>query len=118
MKPTYLTLLVLQINSLIDSGKYNDITIDDIYSAIENKSLLRFIKEKCLHDIDLSLHIDDNNNFEAEYENALHDIYGGYAGDEKRKWGVNNLGLCLILAWTNEIIQRHFINSRTTELTL
>lgn len=45
MKVTALTLLILHINSLIDSGKYNDITISDVHTAIENRGLLRFIKK-------------------------------------------------------------------------
>ena len=46
MKVTALTLLILQINSLIDSGKYNDITISEVHEAIESQELLRFIKKK------------------------------------------------------------------------
>jgi len=33
-------------------------------------------------------------------------MYEGYAGNERRKWGIENLGLCLLLAWTNKIIQQ------------
>jgi hypothetical protein len=36
----------------------------------------------------------------------MYQMYGGYAGNERRKWGIENLGLCLLLAWTNEIIQQ------------
>lgn len=107
MKITALTLLILQINSLIDSGKYNDITISDVHTAIETKGLLRFIKDRCGPDIDLSIHLESTayGDFEGFYEQRINQIYGGYAGDERRKWGVKNLGLCLVLAWTNEIIQ-------------
>lgn len=107
MKVTALTLLILHINSLIDSGKYNDITIFDVHTAIENKELLRFIKKRCGSDIDLSIHLESTvyGDFESFYEQQINQIYGGYAGDERRKWGIENLGLCLVLAWTNEIIQ-------------
>lgn len=107
MKVTALTLLILHINSLIDSGKYNDITISDVHTAIENRGLLRFIKKRCSSDIDLSIHLESKvyGDFESFYEQQINQIYGGYAGDERRKWGIENLGLCLVLAWTNEIIQ-------------
>jgi hypothetical protein len=36
----------------------------------------------------------------------LQSIYGGYAGQERRKWGIENKGLCLLVAWTMEIIQQ------------
>lgn len=108
MKVSALTLLVLNVNSLIDSGKYNDISIEDVHKAIERKRVLRFLQERCGADIDLSVHLESNayGNFEAFYEGRISEIHGGYAGQERRKWGVENLGLCLILAWTNEIIQR------------
>ncbi|EFE09362.1 hypothetical protein [Citrobacter youngae] len=107
MKLTFLTLLILHINSLVDSGKYNDITIDDIHDAIEKKSLLQFIKKRCGKDIDLSLHLYEGINFESEYEERMNSLYYGYAGNESRKWGVRNQGLCLMLAWTNELIQMY-----------
>ena len=40
------------------------------------------------------------------YHKHMQDIYYGYAGQHRRKWGVENNGLNLILAWTNEIIQQ------------
>lgn len=108
MKISALTSLILQINSLIDSGKYSDITINDIHKAIERKRVLRFIKERVGSDVDLSIHLESNTygSFESYYEVQLENIYGGYAGQERRKWGVENSGLCLVLAWTNEIIQQ------------
>ncbi|EQA1595580.1 hypothetical protein ABKU91_20240 (plasmid) [Enterobacter hormaechei] len=105
MKLTYLTLLILHINSLIDSGKYNDITIEEVHNAIERKQLLKFLKKRCGKDIDLSLHLDEDIKFEDIYEERMLSLYDGYAGNESRKWGVRNLGLCLVLAWTNELIQ-------------
>jgi hypothetical protein len=108
MKVSALTLLVLHVNSLVDSGKYNDISIKDVHKAIEGKRVLRFLQERCGSDIDLSVHLESNTygNFEDFYERRIGETFGGYAGQERRKWGVENLGLCLILAWTNEIIQR------------
>lgn len=108
MKVSALTLLILHINSLIDSGKYSEITIEDIHQAIEQKRVLRFIKERAGSDIDLSIHLDRSpyGDFESYFESQLESIHGGYAGQERRKWGVEKSGLCLVLAWTNEIIQQ------------
>jgi hypothetical protein len=107
MKVSALTGLILQINKAIDSGRYNDISISDVHNAIDSHRLLRFIKEKCGEDVDLSIYLESRayGDFEEFYEEKMNQIYSAYAGDERRKWGVENLGLCLILAWTNEIIQ-------------
>lgn len=107
MKVTALTGLILQVNKAIDSGKYNNITISDVHNAIDSHRLLRFIGERCREDVDLSIYFESNayGDFEEYYEEKMTQIYNAYAGDERRKWGVENLGLCLVLAWTNEIIQ-------------
>ena len=108
MQVSALTLLILHVNSLIDTGKYNDISISDVHEAIEKRGVLRMLKARCSADIDLSLHLDSTayGDFEKLFENEMDSIYGGYGGQEGRKWGVRNSGLCVILAWTNEIVQR------------
>jgi len=108
MEVTALTLLILHINHLIDTGKYNDISIEDVHHAIESKRVLKFLKERAGNDIDLSVHLNKNTygDFETYYEEKLNDIYSAYKGYENKKWGVSRLGLCVLLAWTNEIIQQ------------
>jgi hypothetical protein len=116
MKLTAITLLILQINSAIDSGKYQSISIRDIHSAIKNRRLLRFLKDSCNQHIDLSIHLSNiYGDFETFYEEAIGRIYEAYAGDERRKWGVENQGLCLVLAWTNELIQQAFFDAELPE---
>jgi len=111
MKVSTLTALILQINSAIDSGKYTSISISDVHGAIEQRSLLKFLKTSCQDNIDLSIHLSGAfGDFETFYEDAIGTIFDGYAGDERRKWGVQNQGLCLVLAWTNEIIQQSLMD--------
>ena len=103
-----LTLLILEYNSLVDSGKYSHITIKDIHREIENKNVLNYLKNVTGDDSDFSLHMNNGpyTKFVKEYNEQLYRLYSGYAGDESRKWGVKNSGLCLLIAWTNEIIQQ------------
>jgi hypothetical protein len=108
MKVRALTRLIQEITCLLDSGKYDHITIEDVHAAIKQRRVLRFLKEQAGKDLDISvlLNSDAYGNFEEYNENQLNDIYGGYAGQERRKWGIENLGLCLVLVWTTEIIQQ------------
>lgn len=109
VKLLYLTLLILEYNALIDSGKYDDITISDVHKHIKEGTVLRFIKERAQGDVGLSLHLSASavdQSFEEYYARCLRATYYAYAGDERRKWGVQNRGLCLLVAWTNEIIQQ------------
>lgn len=108
IKLTALTLLILELNHLIDSGKYNSITIETVHTAIEQKRIIPFLKETTQGDSDFSLYGADGpySGFVEYYHEQMYQIYEGYAGNERRKWGVENLGLCLLLAWTNEVIQQ------------
>ncbi|MHC4620554.1 MAG: hypothetical protein ACYTEQ_22635 [Planctomycetota bacterium] len=108
IKLTALTLLIMELNHLVDSGKFNDISIDEVYEHIENKSILPFLTQRTKGVSDFSLYSDDGpySNFTKFYHEQMACLYGGYGGDHRRKWGVENLGLCLLLAWTNELIQQ------------
>lgn len=108
IKLTALTLIILELNHLIDSGKYNHITIDDVHKAIEQKKIIPYLKETTKGDSDFSFYGGNGpySGFVEYYHEQMYQIYGGYAGNERRKWGVENLGLCLLLAWTNEIVQQ------------
>ena len=105
---TALTLLVLEINHLLDTGNYDDVSIEDVEREIEDGTILRFLKEKAKEDVDLSilLQTDTYPGFEEFYVESLQQLLNAHGGDERRKWGIENLGLCLLLAWTNEIIQQ------------
>ena len=104
---TAFTLLVMKLNMLLDTGKYDGITIEEMHKHIDDRSVLRWLKETCGDDIDLSsLSSTTYGNFEELYSNYLQNMSGGYAGDERRRWGVENRGICFLLAWTNEAIQQ------------
>lgn len=101
------TLLILNLNHMLDTGKYDSITIEEVHRHIKDRSVLRWLREIGKGDIDLSGHLDTDvyGNFEELYSNYLQNMAGGYAGDERRRWGIEKRGLCFLIAWTNEAIQ-------------
>lgn len=103
-----LTLLILQYNLLIDTGKYDHISISDIHEQIEKRDIVGYLKRVAADDTDFSFFGEDGSYSEylKFYNEQMYQLYGGYAGDERRKWGVENSGLCLLVAWTNELIQQ------------
>ena len=105
MKIRVLTRLMTEINHLLDTGKCNNISIRDIHVAIENKGVLKFLAERAGSDINVNAFRRGHVDFEKKYEQALDDLYAGYGGYERRKWGVERLGLCLLLASTAQMIQ-------------
>lgn len=33
----------------------------------------------------------------------LESYWGGYAGDERRKWGITQNGLCILISWSAQV---------------
>jgi len=106
-KLTALTMLIFEYNALLDTGKYNDISVADVEHEIEKGTVLEYIEEVAGEDVDLSLVMTGSYpGFKEEYVKELQDLLGGDVGNEGRKGGGEKLGLSLLIAWTNEIIQK------------
>lgn len=108
IKLSAITLLILELNCLIDSGQFDDITIDQVYEWIRNKNVLPSLAKRAQGHVDLSVYGVNGpyENFSDYYHEQLYVIYAAYGGDHGKKWGVEHLGLCLLLAWTNQLIQQ------------
>jgi len=102
MKANKLTYIILGLNSALDSGAYDDVPMREASQHIDAGDLVPWLKGR-VPEMDLSLLTDSDI---SEYHASLSDIYGGYAGKERRKWGVELRALCLLIAWTNEILQQ------------
>ena len=102
MRASKLTYLLLELNSALDSGAYDEIPMREASQHVDAGDVVPWLKTR-VTGMDLSLLTDSDI---AEYHASLSDIYGGYAGQERRKWGVERRALCLLIAWTNEIVQR------------
>ncbi|KAJ8139019.1 hypothetical protein OY671_007768, partial [Metschnikowia pulcherrima] len=102
-----LTSLILELNSAIDAGEKAN--WEDTQEHIEAGDVFSWSKAKGFS-MDLSYYNGDSAPVAEEISREWQEIYGGYAGSERKKWGVENNGSNLSLAWTNEIIQQNFRN--------
>lgn len=102
MRLSQLSYFVFEINGMLDTGKYDHITIADVHQRIANKEVVPWLKDIMRDDIDLST---VDATWANELHAGLHDIYEANRGREAKKWGVENRGLCLLIAWTVEMIQ-------------
>jgi hypothetical protein len=105
MKHQALTLLIYYLNRLLDTGRYDDISLEEVSSHIEDGSILQFIQTRAGKDIhfDLFLKTRTYGNFERFYVTYLQSLLDVHGDDA---WGVSNRGLCLLIALTNEILQQ------------
>ena len=115
IKTSNLTLLILQLNSAIDTGNHRGITIEEVKQHIDDGDILEYLNTRLGNDIDLSLllHPDYGLREGRAITTALQSLRGAYGGNEGRKWGVKNSGLCLMVAWVNEMVQQGVGDKKT-----
>lgn len=105
-----LTLLILEINHVIDTGKYDNITPNEIVAHLKDKSIFTFLKQRIGDNIQLTWFTNSEPLYKGFMDYYLEKMEGFaivYGTDEgRRKWGIVNRGLCLLLAWINELIQQ------------
>jgi len=108
MKITALTLILSQLNAMQDSGKYQDVSVEDIQYVARDEGVLDFLKQVGKNDLDLSIHLqtDVYGDFPAYFESKFQSIAGGLEGRERRKTGVENSGICFAIAVIIEMIQQ------------
>jgi len=101
-----LTLLLLYVNILLDSGNHDTISVRAVKDRIRDGSILKFLSELAGNrDFDIFLKDSPYGEFERYYVTSLQSIHDAYAGDELRRWGVERRGLCLVIAWTVEVLK-------------
>ncbi len=105
MKIIDLTFLILELNAAIDAGHKADWV--KTKEHIEAGTVFSWLRQQGFS-MDLSIYDGERVSIAEEISQEWQSIYSGYAGSERRKWGVENNGLNLLLAWTNEIIQQKF----------
>ena len=103
-----LTSLIMELNRLIDSREFDGVTTDEVCDWIRNKKIVRSLADRAKGKADLRPYM--GNGPYADSMTFYHEQMSVFVlrqtGDHKRKWGVENRGLCLLLAWTNQLIQQ------------
>ena len=103
VKTNLLTYLTLQLNSLVDKGK--GMTLKETKQLCKQKTILRELQERFPFketNFDLSL-LKLQPDAEAEIENIFYDMAISIKDSEMC---VANNGLCLLIAYAQEQIQR------------
>ena len=105
---SFLTLMIFNLSSLLDSGKHDDISLEDVREHARAGDLIPFLNDRAKRVGDTF----DNGFFEAEprfvawYGAQLADICDVMETRERRKYRIESRGLCLLISYTAEIIQR------------
>lgn len=96
-----LTFLGFYLNGALGSGRYNDIEIDQVKGLLASGGIYAFLEERLGHDVDFSiLKPDEREELLQEWRDMADSV------NESRKMCVEKNGLCLLVAYLLEGIQR------------
>lgn len=101
MRITKLASVGFCLNGALGSGKYDYISIDEVKRRIEEGSIFEYLSAELGHNLDLTLL---SAGYRAELLKEWQDL--ALAVDEGRKLCVDRNGLCLLVAYLLEGIQR------------
>jgi len=101
MRLSKLTFLAFYLNGAVDTGKYDDISIDDVQREIVAGTIFDYLGKTLGEDIDLSvLEAPDRAALLTEWQDLE------AAVNARRKFGIEHKGLTLLVAYLLEGIQR------------
>lgn len=103
-----LLYMIFQLSCALDSGKCPDISISQVEEEIRSGNLISFLQNRFTDEIDLQL-FKLKPSLEREYIRKMQTMLELYEGREYDKFGVQNSGLCLLIAWNAEIIQHEHL---------
>ena len=86
---------------MLDTGK--ELSFDDAKKAVEGGNIIDFLKHK-FSEIDLSLYVNDERTEAFNY--LMKDTCEVLHNNERRKMGIQNNGLCLLIGYATEMVQR------------
>lgn len=99
------TFLGFYFNALVDEGESLD--LQETHEKIRSKSLFKWLKEKYADSLDISLFSETElNQIEAFFDSLSVSV------NERKKMGVENNGLCLLVAYCLEAAQRKEVDIR------
>ncbi len=100
MRVSQFRFLLWQFIACSDSGKYDDLTVGDVYLHAQGDTLSTFIVNRFGKDLDVSL-MEESDWIElnSEWANMANGI------DAARKFGVSNRGINLLMAYALQSMQ-------------
>jgi hypothetical protein len=101
-----LVALIFNLNHLLDYEFAKGVTLEEIEQHIEDGDILQWLDHRFEGHVDMSMYLTTDRPAAKQITKGLQDLLGGYRGSERPKWGVKNNGICLLIAWTAEMIQQ------------
>lgn len=100
MEPNKYRFLLWGFIGAMDTGKYDSLSVEEVHRHADVGNIQAFLLERFGSDLDLSLIEGQDWAFISETWASISN-----AIDERRKFGVENRGICLLMAYALESLQ-------------
>ncbi|MFW5998897.1 MAG: hypothetical protein ACOCP5_04005 [Halanaerobiaceae bacterium] len=101
---TGITQFIMELSFLLDKGE--EISISRVYEHIEEMDIVDWLEEEYPYNngdgVDFNLLREDFRKF---FQRKLNMYKSANEGNETRRWGIKNNGLCLLICWSIEIVR-------------
>jgi hypothetical protein len=97
-----LTEALFLLNIALDSGTAQGVTFQEVYEHLEAGDLIEHLQERLKLQFSLVSPSQEQNKLFIE---ALRSVRYVIGGRERRKFGVENNGVCMLIAYITELIQ-------------
>ncbi len=108
MKLSSLTYIGFETNAVWDSCPDFELSFSQVHEAAEKGELITLLEERFGDEADFS-NFEPGSTKREETEAALTAAAAALMGRERKKTGVQNSGMCLVMAIVLEAIQQQFI---------
>lgn len=92
--------LLWHLNGSMDTGKYDSMSFQEVYKHASDRTIRSFLESRFDRDLDLSI-------MEPADWDDLSELFWNLANavNARRKFGVENKGICLLMAYTLQGMQ-------------
>jgi hypothetical protein len=97
-------MMLFGLSSMLDSGQYDNITFQDVKRHSHDGDLIPFLKERAGGFFASNI-FDAHPNFSKWFTEEIAKNCIRMHNNERRKYGVQQRGLCLLVSYTAEILQ-------------
>jgi len=94
------SMFLYEVNHLVDEGKFESLQV--VKQHMENKDVVEWLSNTYENDIDLSLFV--GKEWAPLMNEKMYEFNSVHDGNEHRKWGISKNGLCLLVAWSAEML--------------
>ncbi len=105
LKLSFLTAFIFDLCTAIDRNMHGLISAEEVKDRIATGDLFPYLERRIGKTPGIGTFLKDPK-LADDFIAKLRDISEEYGGVARRKWGIENNGICLLIVWTAEIIQQ------------